>query len=96
MYTMQFIESSLSLQVQTTKSLLVKFRVFLNKFAGDSDSVALTRARLVPSSEMAQIVASFGITSRENSRSERSAASIGMFDGVKCSDTLSIPPTMSL
>jgi hypothetical protein len=41
------------------------FCVFLNKFAGDNDSVALTRTRPVPSSEMAQIVASFGITSRE-------------------------------
>jgi hypothetical protein len=32
MFTIQFIESSVSLQVQSTKSKLVKFRVFLHKF----------------------------------------------------------------
>mgnify|MGYP003330999028 CR=1 FL=1 len=36
------------------------------------------------------------MTSRANSRSERSAASTGMFDGVKCSEMLSRPPTLSL
>ena len=40
--------------------------------------------------------ATFGITSFENSRSERSAISTGMLPGVKCSDTLSMPPTLSL
>ena len=40
--------------------------------------------------------ATFGSTSFENSRSERSAASTAMLPGVKCSDTLSMPPTLSL
>jgi hypothetical protein len=33
MFTVQIIESSASLQVQSTKSELVKFRVFLHEFA---------------------------------------------------------------
>ena len=40
--------------------------------------------------------ATFGMTSRVNRRSERSALSTGMLPGVKCSDTLSMPPTLSL
>ena len=46
--------------------------------------------------QVAYSPATFGITSFENSRSERSAISTGMLPGVKCSDTLSMPPTLSL
>src|SRR5260221_10158571 len=56
----------------------------------------LSDARSPPHGIYDQSPTTFGSTSAENSRSERSALSTGMLPGVKCSDTLSMPPTLSL
>jgi len=76
MYKMQFIESPVSLQVQSTKSVLVKFCVFLHKF-GQSAGIVWPSIEL-PNAVLKQRHSDSAIPRFESWRSSQPQRSLGV------------------